>query len=381
MLTGRPCICVLDANAYWTEQLFKRCTRFAEVLLLKPLDFRSHCRSRKRFRGDRSLRPVGDHLWEQYFSMPPGWFVELWRFCQLRLARAVCSFVGDQPLILVITYPQYRSLLRELRPNCGIYYNFDDYRDNWPRYSMRVPDWEAEAVRLAHLTICIARYRANTLRQQHAALSDRIHHLPIGCTPEFMSDSVGAGAWCTPPSVARLRRPVVGYVGALNRRFDFGFLAEVAVTMPDVTFALGGRVLEDGPPSWRIGLRKARKLENVKFLGWIEHNQLGAYLNAFDALFMCYSECNFNLNACPAKLWDYLGTGKPIVANAANPETLLHAEVIHCEATPVDFGARLRFALTHEPTHLRTRRLQIAREHTWEMLSYRLERLIPTCDH
>jgi hypothetical protein len=41
-------------------------------------------------------------------------------------------------------------------------------------------------------------------------------------------------------------------------------------------------------------------------------------LNSFDVLLMSYSECNFNTNACPAKLWDYLGTLLPIVANTAD---------------------------------------------------------------
>jgi hypothetical protein len=108
----------------------------------------------------------------------------------------------------------------------------------------------------------------------------------------------------------------------------------------------------------------------------VEHDQLGDYLNAFDVLLMCYSDCQFNRNASPAKLWDYLGTGLPIVANDRNPETLLWCEVIQIGETPEAFAEKLRRVLVTESAALRERRLEIARAHTWEQLSKRWESIV-----
>lgn len=367
---------VLDANAYWTEQLFRQCGRFAEVLLLKPRDFRAHRSLTGSWRSDTRPRPVANQVREQRLAMPPGWMVELWGWSQHRLARAIRQFSGGRPLILVITYPQYRSLFRIVAPACGVYYNMDDYRDNWPRHYHRVPQWEAKTVHAAHLTICIAAHRAQVLGDQHPTKRDQIHHLPIGCTPEFMADAALRAPCSTPRELGSPPRPVAGYIGALNYRFDFAFLANVAERLPDVDFVLGGRVEPNGDAAWRQGLTNARHQPNIRFLGWVEHAKLAEHLARFDVLLMPYAHCNFNTNACPAKLWDYLGTAKPIVANDANPETLLWREVVYVGATPAAFAEAIRAALSEPGTALRERRLQIAREHTWEKLGQRLESIL-----
>ncbi len=364
---------VLDANAFWTEQLFRQCARFADVLLLKPRDFRAHRTLSGTLRSDRSPRSIADRVSEQRVSLPPGWMVGLWPWTQRRLAGVIRAFAGRDPLTLVITYPQYRGLISALRPDLSIYYNLDDYRDNWPRHARHVPEWEAKTVAASDVTICIADYRAKLLRLEHPEKSDRIHHLPLGVTPEFMS---GRRAELHRSSLTPKPARIAGYIGALNYRFDFAFLADVATRMPEVTFLLGGRVQEDGDAAWRTGLARAQATANIEFLGWVDHAQLGMKLADFDVLLMPYAHCNFNTNACPAKLWDYLGTGKPIVANEANPETLLWREVVRVGGTPEAFVAQIRDALGEQGSDLRERRLAVAREHTWEKLSERLEQIL-----
>lgn len=374
---------VIDANAFWTEQLFRQCGRFAEVLLLKPRELRAHRQIYGRWRGDVTPRLVGERVWEQTVSLPPGWMVEMWPWSQRRLSRVIHDFAGSDALTLVITYPQYRGLFSAVKPARTVYYNLDDYRDNWPRHRARVPHWEAETVEAADLTICIAAHRVRVLSEQQPAKSTRIHHLPLGCTPEFMAvpddrrQTIEGGSSHVPSSdLSPARRPTAGYIGALNYRFDFGFLADVAARLPDVTFVLGGRVQEDGDAAWRAGLARARGQRNVKFLGWVDHAKLAEHLAGFDVLLMPYAHCNFNTNACPAKLWDYLGLGKPIVANDANPETLIWSQVVRVGATAEVFAAQVCDAFAEQGNALRERRLAIAHEHTWEKLAGRLERIL-----
>lgn len=367
---------VLDANAFWTEQLYSACARFADVLLLKPRDFRAHHRLHGTWQSDLAPRKIRDRVWEQRFSMPPGWMFSLWPLAERSIAKHVRQFAGGDRLILVITYPQYRSLVRMLRPAKSIYYNLDDYSDNWPSRVKAMVEWERETVRITDLTICIAQHRQEELRKRAPENGARILHLPLGCTPQFMSDASAKRE--IPIALQKVRRPLAGYIGALNSRFDFEFLCEVAERLPDVNFVLGGKVpsREQGSASWWSGCERARGLANVHFIGWVEHDRLGDYLNSFDLLLMCYSDCRFNRNASPAKLWDYLGTGLPVVANDRNPETLLWREVIHIGEDPEMFARKLRDGLTGESAALRERRLAFARAHTWEELSKRLEQLV-----
>lgn len=310
--------------------------------------------------------------------MPPGWMFSLWPWIARSMAKHVRGFAGDDAFVVVICYPQYRSIMQLLRPTLSIYYNLDDYSDNWPTRAAVMSQWENQTIRHTHLTVCIARHRVKQLRARVPEKAEKIVHLPLGCTPEFMAERHSAQLRGIPASLSGITSPRVGHIGALNWRFDHGFLAEVARLRPEVQFVLGGKIPteKDGDATWREGFLAAKKLPNIHFIGWIDHAALGDYLNAFDTLFMCYSDCNFNHNACPAKLWDYLGTGRPIVANDRNPETLLWSEVVRVGATPEAFAHAIRASLGEQGTELRTRRLQIAHAHTWEQLGHRLEEII-----
>lgn len=371
-------IAVLDANAFWTEQLFRQCGHFAEVLLLKPRDFRAHRQLRGTWSSDSMPRQVIGRVWEQYFSMPPGWMFGLWPLACRKIQNAIRHFAGSEPLTLVLTYPQYRSLIPALKPARSVYYNLDDYRDNWPGRGAKVPRWEQDLVEMADITICIADHRARLLRNQHPAKTAKIFHLPIGCTPEFMAKPGERQKYSIPEVVLRIPGLRSLYVGALNWRFDYEFLAEAAERLAQVNFILGGKIptCHDGDSKWRRGLERAKRCPNVHFIGWIEHAHLGDYLNTVDLLFMCYSECQFNTNACPAKLWDYFGTGLPVVTNAANPETLLWRDVVHIGRTPDEFATAMRGVLIGERAGLRERRLQIAHDHRWEELAVRLQAML-----
>lgn len=369
-------IVVIDANAFWTEQLFRQSGRHRRVLLLKPRDFRAHRAKSGSLWSDPNPTQICENVWEQRLSMPPGWMSELWWYTESKIARVIKDFTHGSSYSLVITYPQYRGLISKLKPSQSVYYNLDDYRDNWPRYGSRVPQWESETVDVADVTICIARQRVTTLAAEHPGKQSAIHHLPIGCTPEFMSNTVASSPVTFPSELAGLARPIGGYVGALNYRFDFQLIAAVSELLPEMTFVLGGRVIEDGDATWKLGLEAALKRPNIRFLGWVEHGRLGEFLNSFDVLLMPYSHCNFNTNACPAKLWDYLGTGKPIVANDANPETLDWKEVVRIGGSAREFAEAVKSALAETGEELRQKRLSIASDHTWEQLNHRLEKII-----
>jgi glycosyltransferase involved in cell wall biosynthesis len=367
-------IAVLDANAYWTRALYSHCGRFADVLLLQPRDFRAHRTHAKSFWSDEEPRQLSERIWVQKFSMLPGWMVELWPWSRRKLARAIRAFAASDELTLVIGFPQYRGIISAVNPAVSVYHNYDDYVDNWPRYRKHMAEWEGAAARAVDIIICSAAHRKEHLARRYAIDPHRIHHLSHGCSREFMTNEPSQAA----PTGAKSKNveKTVGYVGALNYRFDFGFLAEVAVQFPDVRFLLGGRVVEDGDPNWLAGLEEVRRLGNVQFIGWVEHARLSSVYSNCDVLIMTYARCNFNAHASPMKLWDYLGTGKPIVANDANPETLLWRRVVRIGATPAQFAEKLQEALHETDGALREERLDVARANTWEKLSEKLERIV-----
>lgn len=368
----KPRLVVADANAYWTEQLFAACGARHEVLLLKPREVRSHM---ARFHGSwRSpgVKNLADDVREFASAMPPRYSTVGWPIARRMLSSQIKSLIGPSPELLVICFPEYLSLADSIKPGQLVYYNYDDYTAHWPSRSDDIARREADTVRRADLTVCIARHRAEILRSQFPERANRIKHLPLGATPKFMADAVADAM--VPEILKDLSRPMVGYIGALNYRFDFEFLAEVADARRNITFVLGGRPpsADDGPPHWWIGAQKCRALPNVHFIGWVDHERLGAHLKCFDALLIVYSDCKFNTNACPAKLWDYFGVGSPIVSTDANPETSLWGDLVRIASTPDQFADALDAALL-EGSERSAERLSVAGRHTWAALAAQLE--------
>ncbi|NEO94471.1 MAG: glycosyltransferase family 1 protein [Moorea sp. SIO3G5] len=180
-----------------------------------------------------------------------------------------------------------------------------------------------------------------------------------------------------PVELQSYSRPIAGYIGALNYRFDFHYLAEVAKQIPDITIVLGGSLPQpnDGSAEWFQGVETVRSLSNIHFLGRITHERIGEYLQSFDVLLMSYYQCNFNLNACPMKLWDYMGTSLPIVANNVVPEVNLWSDIIFVSENPEEFARNIRFALAN-PDWKSQQRWEVAQDHTWKKQAQKLYHLL-----
>lgn len=374
--TGRFKLVVLDANFYWTEQLFSACGDFADILLLRPLDFRTFRKRYGRYFIQLQPQPVSEGVWEQRICCPPGWLFHYWFLTQWFFTHLIQQFQSDDPLVFIFNYPYYYTLVRGLKAH-SIYYNIDDYRHYWSGRESQTQEIERLAVTHADLTLCVAHYRACSLRQECPSNASQIVHIPHGCSPEFMVDLPLPRPNPLPAELQAYSRPIAGYVGALTYRFDFSYLARVAEQVLNVTIVLGGHIPQpsDGSPEWWYGVEAVRRLPNVHFIGSVSHNRLGEYLQSFDVLLMPYSLCNFNLNACPTKLWDYMGTSLPIVANSVVPEVNQWRHLLLVSKNPEEFASNIRFALAN-PNWRSQDRLEVAKSHTWRMQAQKLYHLL-----
>lgn len=375
-MSAKKQLVVVDANAYWTEQLFRTFAPDWDVLLVKPRAIRTYLRQHPSQRLGHLLESAVPGLRILHLPMPPRYTTWLWPIGRALLSRAIVRAGGASPDVLVICFPEYRDLFDSLTPRMKLYYNYDDYTAHWPGRAEALVSAEDATIARADLSIFIAKYRVDHLAMRLPDCADKLHHLPIGVTPSFTTEF--GGPRLEPQVLRTIPRPRAGYIGVLSYRFDFPFFAESAARLRDVQFVLGGALPKktQGDKVWWAGVEIARSLPNVHFIGWVDHDTLGDHLAHFDVLLMPYSRCAFNDSACPAKLWDYMGTGLPIVANANNPETLRWSDVVVIGDTPSLFAAHIEAILCNSLDKLSEKRLSIAREHTWVKLGQRLRERI-----
>ena len=166
----------------------------------------------------------------------------------------------------------------------------------------------------------------------------------------------------------RLKRPIVGYFGAISDWFDGELLSAVAAARPQYSFVLIGQ--PGGEARSRI-----RRLPNIHLLGEKNHREIPGYLSQFDACLIPFLLNEVTQGVDPVKLYEYLSQGKPVVATAL-PELPSNSGVIYIAGDADDFLAKLDRALQEDNAELRERRVEYARKNTWSSRAAAIETAI-----
>ncbi|MEH2071294.1 MAG: glycosyltransferase [Nostoc sp.] len=105
---------------------------------------------------------------------------------------------------------------------------------------------------------------------------------------------------------------LVVYAGAIQQFKGIDVLIDVAQQMPNVQFVCaGGKSTEVEPYQQLV---KEKQVHNIKFLGYVLHDELASLLQAADVLAHPHCSGKAATFTSPLKLFDYFASGTPIVA-------------------------------------------------------------------
>jgi glycosyltransferase involved in cell wall biosynthesis len=111
-----------------------------------------------------------------------------------------------------------------------------------------------------------------------------------------------------PLGLARLPRPIIGYVGGMHRFVDYDLVAAMARARSDWSWVFLG--------AHQVSLEKLQGLPNVHLLGQQPHEELAWHMRFFDVCIVPYLETNETSTVVPTKINEYLAAGKAIVATS-----------------------------------------------------------------
>ncbi len=162
------------------------------------------------------------------------------------------------------------------------------------------------------------------------------------------------------PAVANLPKPVVGFIGNIERRMDFELLKQVVGKNPEKSFVFAGPVSQEFTPDWFF------RTPNIHLIGKIPYNQLPAVLKGFDVALIPFKKDEVSATIFPLKLFEYLGAGKAVVATSFNEDlkNWTAGTVSYCD-DPESFSQAINEALTSTEQQL-NERLEVAANNTWE---------------
>ncbi|WP_159467666.1 glycosyltransferase [Dyadobacter sp. 3J3] len=163
------------------------------------------------------------------------------------------------------------------------------------------------------------------------------------------------------PSIAKLKKPVIGYFGAIERRIDYDLLEKVIKKNTDKSFVFVGPEDKQFIPKWYY------EAENVYFIGSVAYEHMPSVIKGFDVAIIPFKKDDVSNSIFPLKLFEYLGAGKPVVAIDFNPDLIefTKGSVAFCSDAK-SFSQAIEAAINNDNSSLIAERVKIAAENTWE---------------
>jgi glycosyltransferase involved in cell wall biosynthesis len=121
-----------------------------------------------------------------------------------------------------------------------------------------------------------------------------------------------------PNDIKHIKRPILGYSGAVGEWFDLELLEEILAKNPHISVVLIGWAFNKE----RLRLKRmARSYHNLYFLGRRSYNTLPSYYRVFTICVIPFRVTALTESVNPTKLYEYLAARKPVISTAL-PEVL-----------------------------------------------------------
>lgn len=173
------------------------------------------------------------------------------------------------------------------------------------------------------------------------------------------------------PKLINMRRPIVGYLGTIERRINYELIQEVIFANRDVSFVFAGPISEGFVPEL------LHKMSNVHFLGPIPHEDVEQVISNFDVAIIPFKKDEVSNTIFPIKLFEYLSAGKAVVATDFNEDLKDYTEtcVEYC-GNAASFSAAIQKAIVNDNEEAKLKRKALAKKNTWEIRAEQISEII-----
>lgn len=268
------------------------------------------------------------------------------------LVRALKGFVreigaGDPVLWIYLPTWTVLACAKRIPHRMLVYHCIDALSESPHGVSRDFAAAEAEILRRADLVLTTS----ETLFREKAPHNAHTHWAPSGVDDAWFEEVAPEA------EVVALPGPRIGFFGAIDHRIDLALIAALARRRRDWTFVLIGAVRGD--------VSALAREANVRFLGAKPHRDLVGYVQGLDVLFLPYVIDGFTQHIQPAKLFECMALGKPVVATRL-PALTPYEGLVRLADEVEGFDLALQAAVAEDRPDLRQKRREVARENSWE---------------
>jgi glycosyltransferase involved in cell wall biosynthesis len=263
------------------------------------------------------------------------------------LIPLLSKIIGDQGAERSLIYnfsPTQAALdmIDILNPSLVIYDCTDNFIE-FPGVPKDIEQTEETILKQSDLVFATSDY----LFQKIKKVRSDVIHVPAGVDYDHFSQA--------DQGITEQIKTLVFFGGITSQRIDYKLIQEVAKQKPDCVIQMIGPVLskiEEFPP-------------NVEFPGTVRYEHLPAYLELCDCLFLPYRINEYTKAIFPAKLYECLATGKPIIATALPSFSEFHNE-LYIVKNAEECVMIIENIKQHKNERKYQARKELARKNSWE---------------
>ena len=285
---------------------------------------------------------------------------ELFHLGQRKLARYIAGKMAKHRFrspLLWTTCPEQVHLLDRLDYD-ALVYDCDREWDDLP------PAWEGVLSSTADVVFAASQGLADRL----SPCSSNIALLPNGTAYPLFAKAA------RPPEDRPPRRaaPTFGWAGTIHSDLDLSPVLHAAHAHPEWNFLLLGR-REPNPL-----VKKLKRLPNVSFLPPCPQMEVPAYLARCQVLMDFLREEQPDSDVIPTRMYEYLSTGRPIVAMLWPDQVEPFPDVVYGAHSNREFVTLCEHALEELPSLVTQRRLDHGAQAAWSVRAGRVSRILAT---
>lgn len=240
------------------------------------------------------------------------------------------------------------DVIAALDPALVLYDCIDDVTHNPKGVARDYPKTERALLSRAELVLTTS----SSLYADKRPFNQNTHFIPPGANIEQFATPAAEA-----PALAGLPHPRLLFFGGIDERVDLQMLATLARRRREWTLILVGVIRTDITPL--LGL------PNVFFAGQQSHHDLPAYVQHADILLVPYLVNEYTRHIYPAKIFECLATGKPILATPL-PDLLPLAGPVRILAPDEDPVLVVENMLAEDTPLQEQERRAIARQNSWD---------------
>jgi len=289
------------------------------------------------------------------FSFRSRFIYNLNLYILLLFIKPKISRLNFENTVLWLYHPFDYKLLRWFKKRSLAIFDWaEDWAYYFTEYSFKqrrvVKNLEDRIVQDSDIVFVVSKQ----LWERAKKLNDNSYQILDGTVPEIFANYDRK----IPPEIENIFHPMLGYVGTVFKRLDLDLIVALSEKLPHCSIVLIGNILL--PSEELIKIRR----NNVFLLGGREYDELPNYMMNFDVCILPYIPSPYN--PPPTKLYDYLATGKPIVATSfPEMDGFKFKELIKIAHSEDEFVNYIKEVIQEDPPDLKTRRMQKAKENSW----------------